>query len=129
MVSALSILRHPSSVSQVADLPRTEMQINHNSDWVMRQRYEALDWGYRFSYYYDRNRVNTPALGIHWMEDNSTGSTVPTLSEKNGYIYERPIFAPDYSKDDMSFTELKKEAQLYKYVPPHVVDEGACSEG
>ena len=100
------------------DLPRAEMQINHNSDWVMRQRYEALDWGYRFSYYYDRNRVNTPALGIHWMEDNSTGSTVPTLSAKNGYIYERPIFAPDYSKDDMSFTELKKEAKLYKYVPP-----------
>ena len=100
------------------DLPRAEMQINHNSDWVMRQRYEALDWGYRFSYYYDRNRVNTPALGIHWMEDNSTGSTVPTLSAKNGYIYERPIFAPDYSKNDMSFDELKKEAQLYKYVPP-----------
>ena len=100
------------------DLPRAEMQINHNSDWVMRQRYEALDWGYSFSYYYDRNRVNTPALGIHWMEDNSTGSTVPTLSAKNGYIYERPIFAPDYSKNDMSFDELKKEAQLYKYVPP-----------
>ena len=100
------------------DLPRAEMQINHNSDWVMRQRYEALDWGYRFSYYFDRNRVNTPALGIHWMEDNSTGSTVPVLSAKNGYIYERPIFAPDYSKNDMSFTELKKEAQLYKYVPP-----------
>ena len=100
------------------DLPRAEMQINHNSDWVMRHRYEALDWGYRFSYYFDRNRVNTPALGIHWMEDNSTGSTVPGLSAKNGYIYERPIFAPDYSKNDMSFDELKQEAQLYKYVPP-----------
>ena len=100
------------------DLPRAEMQINHNSDWVMRQRYEALDWGYRFSYYYDRNRVNTPALGIHWMEDNSTGSTIPLLSAKNGYIYERPIFAPNYSKNDMSFDELKKDAQLYKYVPP-----------
>ena len=100
------------------DLPRTEMQINYNSDWVMRQRYEALDWGYRFSYYYDRNRVNTPALGIHWMEDNSTGSTVPTLPKDNGYIYKRPIFAPDYSKDDMSFDELKEQANLYKYIPP-----------
>ena len=100
------------------DLPRAEMQINHNSDWVMRHRYEALDWGYRFSYYFDRNRVNTPALGIHWMEDTSTGSTIPALSAKNGYIYERPIFAPDYSKNDMSFDELKQEAQLYKYVPP-----------
>lgn len=100
------------------DLPRKQMQINHNSDWVMRQRYEALDWGYRFSYYFDRDRVLTPALGIHWMEDNSTGSTVPTLSAKNGYIYERPIFAPDYSKNDMSFEELKKEARFYKYIPP-----------
>ena len=100
------------------DLPRAEMQSNHNSDWVMRHRYEALDWGYRFSYYFDRNRVNTPALGIHWMEDTSTGSTIPALSAKNGYIYERPIFAPDYSKNDMSFDELKQEAQLYKYVPP-----------
>ena len=100
------------------DLPRAEMQINHNSDWVMRHRYEALDWGYRFSYYYDRNRVNTPALGIHWMEDNSTGSTIPLLSAKNGYIYERPIFAPDYSKDKMGFDELKAQAKLYKYIPP-----------
>ena len=100
------------------NLPRKEMQINHNSDWVMRHRYEALDWGYRFSYYFDRDRVKTPALGIHWMEDTSTGSTIPALSTKNGYIYERPIFAPDYSKDDMNFIELKKQAQLYKYVPP-----------
>ena len=100
------------------NLPRKEMQINHNSDWVMRHRYEALDWGYRFSYYFDRDRVKTPALGIHWMEDTSTGSTIPALSTKNGYIYERPIFAPDYSKDDMNFIELKKQAKLYKYVPP-----------
>ena len=100
------------------NLPRKEMQINHNSDWVMRHRYEALDWGYRFSYYFDRDRVKTPALGIHWMEDTSTGSTIPALSKKNGYILERPIFAPDYSKDKMGFDELKKEAKLYKYVPP-----------
>ena len=100
------------------NLPRKEMQINHNSDWVMRHRYEALDWGYRFSYYYDRDRVKTPALGIHWMEDTSTGSSIPGLSKKNGYIFERPIFAPDYSRDKMGFDELKKEAKLYKYVPP-----------
>ena len=100
------------------NLPRKEMQINHNSDWVMRHRYEALDWGYRFSYYFDRDRVKTPALGIHWMEDTSTGSTIPGASTKNGYIYERPIFAPDYSKDKMGFDELKAQAKLYKYIPP-----------
>ena len=29
----------------------------------MRQRYEALDWGYRFSYYYDRNRCEYACTG------------------------------------------------------------------
>ena len=100
------------------DLPRQQMQIRDNSDWVMRQRYEALDWGYRFSYYFDRERLSTKALGIHWMEDHSTGSTIPAAATANGYIYERPIFAPDYSKDNMSFEELTKQAQLYPYVPP-----------
>ena len=100
------------------DLPRQQMQIRDNSDWVMRQRYEALDWGYRFSYYYDRERRETPALGIHWMEDHSTGSTIPAAATANGYIYERPIFAPDYSKDNMSFEELVGQARIYKYIPP-----------
>ena len=62
--------------------------------------------------------MKTPALGIHWMEDASTGSTIPGASTKNGYIYERPIFAPDYSKDKMGFDELKAQAKLYKYIPP-----------
>ena len=94
------------------------MQIRDNSDWVMRQRYEAVDWGYRFSYYYDPARRETPALGIHWMEDHSTGSTIPAAATANGYIYERPIFAPDYSKDNMSFEELVGQAHIYKYIPP-----------
>lgn len=100
------------------DLPRSEMHIRDNSDWVMRQRYEAVDWGYRFSYYYDRERLSTKALGIHWMEDHSTGSTIPESSVVNGYILERPIFAPNYERDDMNFAELTKQAQLYRYVPP-----------
>ena len=100
------------------DLPRSEMHIRDNSDWVMRQRYEAVDWGYRFSYYYDRERLSTEALGIHWMEDHSTGSTIPESSVVNGYILERPIFAPNYERDDMNFAELKGQAQLYRYVPP-----------
>ena len=100
------------------DLPRNEMHIRDNSDWVMRQRYEAVDWGYRFSYYFDRERLSTQALGIHWMEDHSTGSTIPPSSVDNGYILERPIFAPNYERDDMNFAELKGQAQLYRYVPP-----------
>ncbi len=100
------------------DLPRSEMHIRDNSDWVMRQRYEAVDWGYRFSYYYDRERLSTEVLGIHWMEDHSTGSTIPSSSVVNGYILERPIFAPNYERDDMNFAELKGQAQLYRYVPP-----------
>lgn len=100
------------------NLPRHQMQIRDNSDWVMRQRYEAVDWGYRFSYYYDPERRETPALGIHWMEDHSTGKTIPAAATANGYIYERPIFAPDYSKDNMSFEELVGQARIYKYIPP-----------
>ena len=100
------------------DLPRSEMHIRDNSDWVMRQRYEAVDWGYRFSYYFDRNRLNTKAKGIHWMEDNSTGSTIPASSSANGYILERPIFAPNYSSDNMNFAQLIGQAQFNKYIPP-----------
>ena len=100
------------------NLPRHQMQIRDNSDWVMRQRYEAVDWGYRFSYYYDPERRETPALGIHWMEDHSTGKTIPAAATANGYIYERPIFAPNYSKDNMSFEELVGQARIYKYIPP-----------
>ena len=100
------------------DLPRSEMHIRDNSDWVMRQRYEAVDWGYRFSYYFDRERLSTQALGIHWMEDHSTGSTIPPSSVDNGYILERPIFAPNYERDNMNFAELIGQAQLYRYVPP-----------
>jgi lipoprotein len=100
------------------DLPRSEMHIRDNSDWVMRQRYEAVDWGYRFSYYFDRERLSTKALGIHWMEDHSTGSTIPGSSVDNGYILERPIFAPNYERDNMNFAELIGQAQLYRYVPP-----------
>ena len=100
------------------DLPRQEMQITHNSDWLMRHRYEALDWGYRFSYYFDRARLVTDARGAHWVEDRSTGATIPNNSTRNGYVLERPIFAPDYSAGTMDFKELKKQAKKYQYTPP-----------
>ena len=100
------------------DLPRQEMQITHNSDWLMRHRYEALDWGYRFSYYFDRDRLVTDARGAHWVEDRSTGATIPGNSTQNGYVLERPIFAPDYSAGTMDFKELKKQAKKYQYTPP-----------
>lgn len=100
------------------DLPRQEMQITHNSDWLMRHRYEALDWGYRFSYYFDRDRLVTDARGAHWVEDRSTGADIPRNSTQNGYVLERPIFAPDYSAGTMDFKELKKQAKKYQYTPP-----------
>lgn len=103
------------------DIPRKEMQINHNSDWLMRHRYEAVDWGYRFSYYFDRERLNRNVdrgIAIHWIEDNSTNGVIPAGSTENGYIIERPIFAPNYAKDDLSFRELKAQAEFNKYTPP-----------
>ena len=52
------------------------------------------------------------------MEDNSTGSTIPASSSANGYILERPIFAPNYSSDNMNFAQLIGQAQFNKYIPP-----------
>ena len=55
---------------------------------------KLLTGGYRFSYYFDRDRLVTDARGAHWVEDRSTGATIPGNSTQNGYVLERPIFAP-----------------------------------
>ena len=76
------------------DLPRTRMQLKSNSDWIMRRRKEGLDWGYRFGYYYDRDRLAGFAHGAHWIDDLSTGAHVSANNDLNGYLKERPLFAP-----------------------------------
>ena len=100
------------------DLPRKRMHLKSNSDWVMRQRKEGLDWGYRFGYYFDRDRLGGAAHGAHWLDDTSTGPNFPALSAKNGYVKERPIFAPDFRTGDLTFDQLKAQAKTSQYTPP-----------
>ena len=100
------------------DLPRTRMQLKSNSDWIMRERKEGLDWGFRFGYYYDRERLGGFAHGAHWLDDLSTGTHVSANNDLNGYLKERPLFAPDFRTGDLSFDDLKKQSKTRQYTPP-----------
>ena len=100
------------------DLPRRYMQLKSNSDWIMRERKEGLDWGYRFGYYYDRERLGGFAHGAHWLDDVSTGPNVPPNINDNGFLNQRPLFAPDFRTGDLSFDDLKKQSKTRQYTPP-----------
>ena len=100
------------------DLPRRYMQLKSNSDWIMRERKEGLDWGFRFGYYYDRERLGGFAHGAHWLDDLSTGAHVSANNDLNGYLKERPLFAPDFRTGDLSFDDLKKQSKTRQYTPP-----------
>ena len=100
------------------DLPRTRMQLKSNSDWIMRRRKEGLDWGYRFGYYYDRDRLDGFAHGAHWIDDLSTGTHVSANNDLNGYLKERPLFAPDFRTGDMEFDDLLTQSKTRQYTPP-----------
>ena len=100
------------------DLPRRYMQLKSNSDWIMRERKEGLDWGFRFGYYYDRERLGGFAHGAHWLDDVSTGPNVPPNINDNGFLNQRPLFAPDFRTGDLSFDDLKKQSKTRLYTPP-----------
>ena len=100
------------------DLPRRYMQLKSNSDWIMRERKEGLDWGFRFGYYYDRERLGGFAHGAHWLDDVSTGPNVPPNINDNGFLNQRPLFAPDFRTGDLSFDDLKKQSKTRQYTPP-----------
>jgi len=100
------------------DLPRRYMQLKSNSDWIMRERKEGLDWGYRFGYYYDRERLGGFAHGAHWLDDVSAGPNVPPDINDNGFLNQRPLFAPDFRTGDLSFDDLKKQSKTRQYTPP-----------
>lgn len=100
------------------DLPRRYMQLKSNSDWIMRERKEGLDWGFRFGYYYDRERLGGFAHGAHWLDDVSTGAHVSENNDLNGYLKQRPLFAPDFRTGDLDFDDLKKQSKTRLYTPP-----------
>ena len=109
----VTIMRKPGR-----DLPRPRMQLKSNSDWIMRERKEGLDWGFRFGYYYDRERLGGFAHGAHWLDDVSTGAHVSENNDLNGYLKQRPLFAPDFRTGDLDFDDLKKQSKTRQYTPP-----------
>ena len=100
------------------DLPRPRMQLKSNSDWIMRRRKEGLDWGYRFGYYYDRERLAGFTHGAHWLDDQTVGSNAPGGDDQNGFLKERPLFAPDFRDGDLTFEKLLTQSKTRPYTPP-----------
>ena len=100
------------------DLPRKRMHLKSNSDWIMRERKEGLDWGFRFGYYYDRERLGGFAHGAHWLDDQTTGANPPADNNKNGFLKQRPLFAPDFRTGDLDFDDLKTQSKTRQYTPP-----------
>ena len=109
----VTIMRKPGR-----DLPRPRMQLKSNSDWIMRRRKEGIDWGYRFGYYYDRARLAGFTHGAHWLDDVSTGPDAPKDDNKNGFLTERPLFAPDFRDGDLTFEKLLQQSKTRPYTPP-----------
>ena len=109
----VTIMRKPGR-----DLPRPRMQLKSNSDWIMRRRKEGLDWGYRFGYYYDRDRLAGFTHGAHWLDDQTAGPNAPTKDEQNGFLSERPLFAPDFRDGDLTFEKLLQQSKTRPYTPP-----------
>lgn len=66
---SVTIMRKPGR-----NLPRTKMQMGNDTDWVTRQAKEQYDWGFRFSYIYDRTRVGKNFHSARWLLDTD-GST------------------------------------------------------
>ena len=109
----VTIMRKPGR-----DLPRPRMQLKSNSDWIMRRRKEGLDWGYRFGYYYDRDRLAGFTHGAHWLDDQTAGPNAPVFDDPNGFLTERPLFAPDFRDGDLTFEKLLQQSKTRPYTPP-----------
>lgn len=109
----VTIMRKPGR-----DLPRPRMQLKSNSDWIMRRRKEGLDWGYRFGYYYDRDRLAGFTHGAHWLDDHTAGPNAPTEDEQNGFLTYGPLFAPDFRDGDLTFEKLLQQSKTRPYTPP-----------
>lgn len=99
------------------DTPRPYMQIKSDPDWVLRHRFEGVDWGRRFGYIYDANLLSV-TNGVRWVEDLTPGANVATTSRNNGYVKERPLFDPDYSTGNMRMDQLFQQARHRRYTPP-----------
>lgn len=115
------------------NLPRPTMKVDvKNSDWAVRLGTDKSDFGYRYSFYYDRDRDTDPTLpanrrisdfyGNHWLKDATTNLKQHS-GDGNVGVDENGIYNADYTKgatrssnDDGGATLDKKNLKLY--TPP-----------
>ena len=111
------------------NLPRPTMKVDvKNSDWAVRLGTDKHDFGYRYSFYYDRDRDSDPKAGIsdfygnHWLEDATTNLKHHSKDGNVG-VKQNAIYNADYTKgatrssnDDGGATLDKKNLTLY--TPP-----------
>lgn len=115
------------------NLPRPTMKVDvKNSDWAVRLGTDKSDFGYRYSFYYDRDRDTDPTLpanqrisdfyGNHWLGDATTNLKQHSKDGNVG-VDENGIYNADYTKgatrssnDDGGATLDKKKLKLY--TPP-----------
>lgn len=86
--SRVTIMRKPGR-----DLPRENMQMGVDTDWVTRQEKNQYDWGFRFGYFYDPARAGGVYNSTRWLLD-TTNETAPgryTDNSQVGFLNRAPL--------------------------------------
>ena len=98
------------------NLPRKTMKIDiKNSDWVVRENPVKDDIGYRYSYYFDRDRIVTELYGNHWLEDDTNKLT---SHSDDGHIKSDKLYNVDYAKDASRSASSISTMTKTLYTPP-----------
>lgn len=98
------------------NLPRKTMKIDiKNSDWVVRENPVKDDIGYRYSYYFDRDRIVTELYGNHWLEDDTNKLT---SHSNDGHINSDKLYNVDYAKDASRSSSSISTMTKTLYTPP-----------
>lgn len=98
------------------NLPRKTMKIDiKNSDWVVREKPVKDDIGYRYSYYFDRDRTVTELYGNHWLEDDTNKLT---SHSNDGHINSDKLYNVDYAKDASRSSSSISTMTKTLYTPP-----------
>ena len=98
------------------NLPRKTMKIDiKNSDWVVRENPVKDDIGYRYSYYFDRDRTVTELYGNHWLEDDTNKLT---SHSNDGHIKSDKLYNVDYAKDASRSSSSISTMTKTLYTPP-----------
>ena len=98
------------------NLPRKTMKIDiKNSDWVVRENPVKDDIGYRYGYYFDRDRTVTELYGNHWLEDDTNKLT---SHSNDGHIKSDKLYNVDYAKDASRSSSSISTMTKTLYTPP-----------